>query len=97
MARKARNSKSACYYLWINLYIDGPKLGPTDVDADIEYLRRYEAGEEEDREQNAEEEEGDDDFDWVKYDKECSERFAAKEAQSAEQKKAWVKIPSSLK
>jgi hypothetical protein len=49
------------------------------------YLRHYETAE--DEEQDAEEK-GDDDFDWVKYTKECRERRAVKEAQSSEQKKA---------
>ena len=49
------------------------------------YLRHYETAE--DEEQDAEEER-DDDFDWVKYTKECRERRAVKEAQTSEQKKA---------
>jgi hypothetical protein len=79
VARKARNSTWTYYYLSTNLHLEGYCGFTTDASV---YLRHYETAE--DEEQDAEEE-GDDDFDWVKYLKECRERRAAKEAQ---QKKA---------
>jgi hypothetical protein len=66
------------------LHVEGPGHSGFTTDASM-YLRYYETAE--DEEQDAEEE-GDDDFDWVKYTKECRERRAVKEAQSSEQKKA---------
>ncbi len=82
VARKAINSNCTYHYLFINLHVEGHSGFTTDA---LVYLRLYETAE--DEEQDAEEE-GDDDFDWVKYTKECRERRAAKEAQSSEQKKA---------
>jgi len=63
------------------LHVEGHSGFTTDASL---YLRHYETAE--DAEQDAEEE--GDDFDWVKFTKEFSERRAAKEAQSSEQKKA---------
>jgi hypothetical protein len=68
--------------LLTNLRVEGNRGFTTNASV---YLRHYETAENE--EQNKEEE-GNNDFDWVKYLKECRERRAEKEAQSSEQKKA---------
>jgi hypothetical protein len=82
MARKTRNSTGTYRYLLTNLNVERQCGFTTDESV---YLRHYETAE--DDEQDAEED-GDDDFDWVQYTKECRERRAAKEAQSSEQEKS---------
>ena len=83
MARKVRNSNSTYYYLWINLFIGPKNTFTTDMD---EFFNEYEGMY--DTEDTEEEKKKYADIDWLKYDKECRERRAAKEAQSSEQKKA---------